>query len=99
MKAFFPNKPTKKIDVAHIFERFMIHFFSAGGVLLVALNLKNFIYPEASDFVALLMVFTLISFREIWDVKNGNPLIKSVSDWVSWAFGFCMNYHLLEHLL
>ena len=82
--------------IAHILERFVIHFFSGAAVLMLALVvlwycerrwLKYHLRGWMFFILPALISFTLISFREIWDVSAGGPLIKSVIDWVSWLLG------------
>ena len=92
MKPFWKNKATKDISWGHILDRTVIHLFSAGGVLLSGLYLKRFI-PEArrpDDWVIALCAFTVISLREVHDVAEGNPRVKSYIDWCSWAGGFTL---------
>ena len=38
-------------------------------------------------FVPAFICVTVIFFREIIDVYNGNPFIKSYADWISWVLG------------
>ena len=82
--------------IAHILERFVIHVFSGASVLILALvgfwymerKVRSFRLNGWMFFILPALVsFTLISFREIWDVSAGGPLIKSVTDWISWVIG------------
>lgn len=99
-KPFFPNKETKDISWLHIFDRTMIHLFSAGGVLLAALYaVQRFASNPPDDWAVALVCFTGISLREGWDIKNGNPFTKSVIDWASWAVGFAVWLYVLHRIV
>ena len=34
-----------------------------------------------------LLAFTIISFREVYDVAAGGYVVKSIFDWISWMIG------------
>ena len=87
------------IDWRHIVDRFIIHIFSSGSIVLLMLwvawllesvlpggllsGWNYFAWPS-------MIAFILISFREIWDVKAGGSIIKSVIDWMSWLIGMAI---------
>lgn len=82
--------------IGHVVERTFIHLFSSGGVFLLALcglrlAERHAPWPPLPMpwplFLAALAPFTVISLREIWDVKNGGWFHKSWIDWLSWASG------------
>lgn len=104
MQAIFPNRETGPLRWGHVLDRFVIHVFSAGGVSLLVLWLAaRFVPPELLPGwtfygVPLGVAFTCISFREIWDVRNGNPMTKSVCDFVSWIAGFGLSAWLLREI-
>ena len=85
------------MDIAHIAERSVIHFFSSAGVYLLALwgfwllERKLRWWPRLHgwwEFVLPAAVsLGLIGTREIFDVAAGGSLVKSVCDWSSWALG------------
>ena len=80
----------------HIADRFVIHVFSGGGVAILTLTAwwwaerRFHFWPRPRGWLAiavpLFLVFTLISFREIWDVQEWGR-VKSVFDWLSWLIG------------
>ena len=83
--------------IGHIIDRAVIHFFSSGGVYLIALwgfwLLERRVpwWPELRGWWELilpaLVSFIFISFREIFDVAAGGPVVKSLCDWLSWLAG------------
>ena len=83
--------------IAHIIERFVIHLFSGASVVLMALwgfwilERKIRWFPEMRGWMFYifpsLIAFVFISFREIFDVAAGGPLVKSITDWLSWVMG------------
>ena len=85
------------MDIGHILERGVVHFFSSAGVYLIALwgfwllERKVRWWPELKGWWELilpaLVSFLFISFREVWDVNAGGSVVKSVCDWLSWLFG------------
>lgn len=84
--------------MAHIADRFIIHFFASGGVVLCALfalqyfrrKTKSDWLPEKDQaqltFVAL-GVFAAAALREAWDVHNGQTVLKACFDYASWFLG------------
>ena len=89
------------MEIAHILDRGLIHFFSSGGVYLLALwgfwELERRVawWPELKGWWELilpaLISFLFISSRETFDVAAGGSLVKSVCDWVSWMAGLGMS--------
>ena len=83
--------------IAHMLERSVIHFFSSAGVYLIALwgfwmlERKCRWWPELRGWWELILPavasFLFISFREAFDVSAGDPVVKSVFDWISWVCG------------
>ena len=83
--------------IGHIIERFIVHLFSGALVVLAALwgfwiiERKVKWFPELKGWMFYifpsLTAFILISFREVWDVANGGPVVKSVIDWIGWLAG------------
>ncbi len=86
-------------DVLHVAERFVIHFFSAAGVLLFAfagidwtrrkswLPTLQGVWAFIVPIVASLLVIFL---REPWDVFRGGALVKSYVDLTGWALGISL---------
>ena len=80
--------------LAHIVDRFLIHFFASGGLLIAGTLgysfakrwFKNIDRYESTIVTALLIVW-LTATREAYDVYNGGPLIKSIADFISWTLG------------
>jgi len=82
------------IDIGEIAERFVIHFFSAGGALIAAVLSWNWLmrrYGGLRSYQVLmlpgLMILWVTAMREAYDVWNGGSLLKSISDFISWALG------------
>ena len=85
------------MDIAHILERAVIHFFSSSGVYLIALwgfwllERKVKWWPQLRGWRELILPavlsFLLISTREIFDMAAGGSVVKSVCDWLSWLLG------------
>jgi hypothetical protein len=84
--------------VGHIIERFVIHFFSATGLVLsvatflrYAKRKKSYNWlPEgarATVIWAALVVFAASTMREAYDVSVGGWVVKSYFDYASWALG------------
>ena len=82
------------IDWAHILERFLIHFFSAGGFLLGAVTAWqwavrrwDFVWEWVELILPALVIFSFAATREAYDVWNGGSLVKSAFDLASWLLG------------
>lgn len=84
--------------IAHILERFIIHLFSAMGLVVGTFfglqslhrRLKSSWLPANIGgrlLLAGLLVFGLTAMREAWDVANGQPLVKAFTDYASWLIG------------
>jgi hypothetical protein len=84
--------------MAHIVDRFVIHFFCSAGVLLCAFfslrfavrRLKTKFLPpswESQLVFAALSVFCAAALREAWDVHNGQEIAKAFTDYASWFLG------------
>ena len=82
---------------AHIAERFVLHVASGASIMLLAWWLwdlgerKNVLPRIKSGWMFMLfpslLAFTIISFREIYDVAVGGYVVKSIFDWISWMIG------------
>jgi len=84
-------------ELAHILDRFVLHFVMSTGVLLLAM--VGFIYLQRrvlwfptlhgwwSYVVPALLSFAIISLREVFDVYYGQLVAKAVTDWCSWVLG------------
>ena len=91
--------------LAHIVDRFLIHFFASGGLLisgtigykLAKSRFKNIERYEDTLVIGLLIVW-LTATREAYDVYNGGPLIKSIADFISWTLGVTVWGIALEFL-
>ena len=96
------------MDIAHIVERAVIHFFSSAGVYLIALwgfwmlERKVKWWPQPHGWWELILPavasFLFISFREVWDVNAGGSVVKSVCDWISWVLGLGVSVWALYRL-
>ena len=80
--------------IEDIGQRFLIHFFSSGGLLIAAVLTWNWLlrrFRWLRDYEVLilpgLLILWLTATREAYDVWNGGSLLKSISDFISWAFG------------
>jgi len=80
-----------------VFERYVLHIFEAAAVYLLAVAIFYWIvrklgWRRMQGWWALVapavLAFLPISFREVFDVYNGDPIYKSFSDWSSWMVGF-----------
>ena len=101
------------MDIGHILDRAVIHFFSSAGVYLLALwgfwllERKVRWWPELHGWWEFVMPalasFAIISLREVFDVAAGGHLVKSVCDWLSWVLGLGVSawaiYRLSPRLL
>lgn len=83
-------------DFLHIVDRFLIHFFMSAGFLMIAVYgfywLTRIRWLPAlhgwwAYIVPAMVSFILISFREVFDVANGQLVVKAVTDWASWILG------------
>ncbi|HHU35584.1 MAG TPA: hypothetical protein GXZ49_10260 [Bacteroidetes bacterium] len=86
--------------IGHIAERFVIHFFSA-GTLIVAVSfalrywlrrnakVKRWVAPERERLlvVSCFIVSGIAAWREPFDVAAGGSVVKSVFDFISWYSG------------
>ena len=96
------------MDIGHIFERGVIHFFSSAGVYLCALfgfwalERKVRWWPDLKGWGELVVPaffsFLFISNREVFDVAAGGSVIKSVCDWISWILGLGMSVWALYRI-
>ena len=94
--------------IGHVIERFIIHIFSGASVVLIALwgfwiiERKIKWFPELRGWMFYifpsLIAFTFISFREVFDVANGGPVIKSLTDWTSWLIGLVFAVYTIYRL-
>lgn len=84
------------VERKHIAERFVIHFFSSGGVMLGSLIGLKYAAPHLSILPAALnqqVLFAAVcivagtSFREAYDMKQGQTLTKAIWDYSSWVAG------------
>ena len=87
----------------HIVDRFIIHLFSSAAVLMLAQ--VGFVYLERAWFrfpkwllrgwfffiVPGMFAFLVIASREIYDVAQGNPPLKSYFDYLSWLLGITLS--------
>ena len=82
----------------NIIERFLIHFFASGGILLATVFALRTAYRRTryswlpstlftQCLVLSICIFAAAALREAYDVSQGGTLIKSVFDYVSWAGG------------
>lgn len=84
-------------QLLHILDRAFIHFYMAAGFLLMTLVAWEYAtrkfrwWPRLNGWgayaIPAFVIFTLISFREVFDVHNGQPLVKAITDWISWISG------------
>jgi hypothetical protein len=84
--------------ILHIIDRFLIHFFSSAGIVLAATFAlatlqRRLRWPwlpsrvQGQIILSALLVFSVAVLREPYDVSRGDPLAKSISDFISWASG------------
>ena len=96
------NEKANVSIISHILERFVIHLFSSTGVLLLTLwgfwCLEIFVgwWPALYGWWQLvlpaLICLMLTGSREIFDIKRGGLLVKSIIDWISWAVGLGLSF-------
>jgi hypothetical protein len=102
--------------ILHILDRFQIHFFASPGVMLLVLHALLYIrrkVPESQQWIpvkfnhlmvlaALLVAMGAFS-REAYDVSCGQPLVKAITDYISWlvgqAFGVFAIYRLKSYII
>ena len=95
--------------MAHIFDRFLIHFFASAGICLCALFAIQFCQRKykltwlPSEFkpqliVAAIAVFAGTALREAFDVAAGQTVAKAITDYLSWAFGCAVSIWALYRL-
>lgn len=86
-----------EVTVMYVFERYVLHIFEAAAVYLLAVAIFYWVvrklgWRRMQGWWALVapavLAFIPISFREVFDVYNGDPIYKSFSDWSSWMVGF-----------
>jgi len=76
-----------------ILERELIHFASAGGLVLYAYRLLRWILPawwfspDQLAYLAALVVFVGSALREPGDIYHGQSLTKAIWDHTAWAAG------------
>lgn len=84
--------------IGHIAERFVIHLFSAMGLVvgtffgiqsLQRRYAKGWLPSNVGGRLLLsgFLVFGLTATREAWDVHNGQPFVKALTDYASWFIG------------
>lgn len=82
----------------HILDRFLIHFFSAPGLILgltfglgvLERRARWSWLPHsllATSIWAAGIIFACSALREAYDVSQGGTLTKSIFDYISWAGG------------
>lgn len=88
--------------IGHIVERFIIHMFSAMGLVvgvffgLQSLNrrqkMNGWMPSNIGGRLVLsgLLVFGVTAMREAWDVHNGQSVIKAFTDYASWGIGLAL---------
>lgn len=85
-------------ELVHIVERFLVHFFSATGIVLAVSTFLRFArrkkryswLPDGTRATlvwAALIVFSVAVLREAYDVSAGGWVVKSYFDYASWALG------------
>lgn len=85
-------------ELTHIIDRAIIHFTAATSLVLsVAVGLRFLAHKTKSRWFprsmhqtlvfAALMVFSISTLREAYDVANGQPPFKAVADYFSWLLG------------
>jgi hypothetical protein len=97
--------------LAHIMDRFVIHFFSSAGLVLLLVHILGYIRRRVPDsvqwipetimqrlVVAALCVFAGSALREGYDVSRGQPLAKAVTDHISWLLGTAMSVWAIYRL-
>ena len=85
--------------VLHVVDRFIIHFSSSPGLLLMSSvlwrtasrkNRQSKFFPRSMEqtlVYASVSTFALTTLREAFDVAHGQPLFKAPIDYASWAIG------------
>ena len=96
------------MEIGHILERGVIHFFSSAGVYLLGLfgfwilERKVNWWPRLEGWWELILPavvsFLFISLREVFDVAAGGSAVKSVCDWMSWLAGLGISVWALYRL-
>ena len=99
---------SKKVLALHILERFTIHLFSSTGVFLVSLwgfwCLELYVgwWPPLHGWwqmiLPALVCLMATGSREIFDVKRGGLVVKSIIDWISWAVGLVLSIYGIYRL-
>ena len=84
-------------DAGHTAERFLIHFFSSTGLLLIALASQRWVVMKfgftapkglGAYLVPALVCLIVVFSREPFDAKTTGDIVKSYVDFVSWGLGF-----------
>lgn len=86
-----------EVTIVYVFERYVLHIFEATAIYLIAVAafywmMRKLGWRRMQGWWALIapavLAFIPISFREVFDVYNGDPIYKSFTDWSSWMVGF-----------
>lgn len=85
-------------EVWNILDRFVIHFTAATSLVLALANLYRYLrrryrnqwlpgtMPHTLAWAAL-TVFAISTLREAYDVRQGQSLVKAITDYISWLLG------------
>lgn len=88
--------------IGHIVERFLIHLFSAMGLVVgVFFGLQSLHRRQKMNgwlpsniggrlVFSGLVVFLIASMREVFDLHSGQPYVKVFTDWASWLIGLAL---------
>ncbi len=87
--------------IGHILERSIIHLFSAMGLVVGTFfgiqslhrrYAKGWLPANVGGRLLLagFIVFGLTATREAWDVSQGQPVVKALTDYLSWAIGLSL---------
>mgnify|MGYP001610261558 CR=1 FL=1 len=75
----------------HILERALLHIVASTFLVVAAYFFNRFAQRKWPEWIPIgvagLLVFSLIPLREAYDVGAGQPVIKALTDQLSWLLG------------
>jgi hypothetical protein len=80
--------------IGHILERSLLHVLMSGSVYMMAFFVLHFAMRKNTKLtmavIPALVVVGFIGLREPFDVANGQPLAKVITDYISWGVGMTL---------
>lgn len=90
------------MTIGHVLERAIIHLFAGGSVYLLTYLLTDYAQKKWRLWKMVLPALLAVGFigwREAYDVANGQPFAKAITDWISWGLGLALAIYGLQRYI